>query len=48
MKLKSVLETLDGLDEAVKQYYSEKDGKFYLRGTSKKTDQIRHGSAVRT
>ncbi|GAB4019243.1 hypothetical protein [Spirosoma koreense] len=30
MKLISVLDTLDGLDEALKGYYTEKDGKFYL------------------
>lgn len=30
MKLKAVLETLDGVDEAVKPFYTEKDGKFYL------------------
>ncbi|MCE6993061.1 hypothetical protein [Dyadobacter sp. CY323] len=30
MKLKAVLETLDGLDEAVQAFYTEKDGKFYL------------------
>ncbi|MGM9512445.1 hypothetical protein ACS5NO_32235 [Larkinella sp. GY13] len=30
MKLKSVLETLDGLDESLKPFYTEKDGKFVL------------------
>lgn len=30
MKLKAVLETLEGLPEALKASYTEKDGKFYL------------------
>jgi hypothetical protein len=30
MKLKSVLDSLDGIDEALKAAYTEKDGKFYL------------------
>lgn len=30
MKLKAILETLDGLDEALKPFYTEKDGKFIL------------------
>ncbi|TGE04635.1 hypothetical protein [Hymenobacter fodinae] len=30
MKLKSVIDTLDGVDEALKAAYTEKDGKFYL------------------
>lgn len=30
MKLKSVLDSLDGLDEFLKAAYTEKDGKFYL------------------
>lgn len=30
MKIKAVLDTLDGLDEGLKQYYTEQDGKFYL------------------
>lgn len=29
--LKTVVETLDGLDEALKPYYTERDGKFYLQ-----------------
>lgn len=29
--LKTVVETLDGLDEAVTKFYAEKDGKFYLQ-----------------
>jgi len=30
MKLKAILDTLDGLDEALKGFYTEKDGKFIL------------------
>lgn len=30
MRLKAILETLDGLDEALKPFYTEKDGKFIL------------------
>lgn len=29
--LKTVVDTLDGLDEAVTKFYAEKDGKFYLQ-----------------
>lgn len=29
--LKTVVDTLDGLDEAVSKFYAEKDGKFYLQ-----------------
>ena len=31
MKLKAILDTLDGLDEALKGFYTEKDGKFFLQ-----------------
>lgn len=30
MALKSVLDSLDGIDEALKEHYTEKDGSFYL------------------
>ncbi len=30
MKIKAVLNDLEGLDDSLKQYYAEKDGKFYL------------------
>ena len=31
MSLKTVIETTDGLDEALKPFYAEKDGKFFLQ-----------------